>query len=122
MILQTIFPIIIIPIIILIFITNKRAEIKIDTNKHTRIRIYVLVIAIILIFSICQIIYGIDGILNSFFLSYYFFGAWLFYLLLETISLYITKKNKLAQASLSLLVLSALFVAMGTFVYFNSLH
>lgn len=117
-----IIPLIVIVIIYLIYLTNKKAKVKIDTTKHSIIRIAVLIVAIPLIVLLLYIFEGRNGMLGAFYGSYYFFGAWLFYLLVETISLYITKQNKLAQSSLLLLLISAFIVGMGTFVFFNSLH
>ena len=117
-----IIPLIVILIIFLIYLTNKKAKVKIDTTKHSVIRISVLIVAIPLIILILYITDGRNGMLGAFYGSYYFFGVWLFYLLVESISLYVTKQNKLARTSLLLFIISACIVCIGTFAFFNNLH
>lgn len=108
--------------IYLIYLTNKKAKAKIDTAKHAAIRISVLILAVPIIVLILYIIEGRSGMSGAFYGSYYFFVAWLLYLLAESVSLYITKQNALAQTSLFLFVISAFIVGLGTFAFFNNSH
>lgn len=105
-----------------LYISVKKAKKTIDTEKHGKIRILVLIFAIPIIFLVLYLIDGRSGILGAFYLCYYFFGVWLVYLLIEAILFYIIKQNKLANVNMRMFVLSLALVAISTFIFFNSIQ
>jgi len=92
----------IILIYFLVRLTIKKAQLKVEVNKHVGIRVGVLAIVIPLGFLILYLIEGRSGMLGALYLNAYFVGAWLLYLVVETISLFVVKQNKLARANLVL--------------------
>ncbi len=108
--------------VLLIRLTINNAKIKTDPRKHDIIRVSVLLVAIPLITLICYLIDQDQGLLGAFYLSYYFTGVWLLYLLVEAISLYIAKQNELASTSLFLFFISAVVIGLGTYALFNAIN
>jgi len=105
-------PIPIILFILLLMFSLKKAKQKVDVNKHIIIRLGVLIGFIALTFLIVYLIEGRSGTLGSFYLSVYFMGAWILYLIVEAISLFVIKVNILARTNLIILAIIALIVAM----------
>lgn len=97
--------------------TNKKAKIKIDTSKHVSIRIYTLFGVVLLITLGFLIFGGLDGVLAALYGSFYFFCVWLSYLLIEAVTLFITKKDKLARASLLLAIIFAVIVGVAILTF-----
>lgn len=79
--------------------------------KHIGIRMAVLIVVVALIFLILYLLDERSGVLAALYVSAYFFIAWLVYLIIETIILYLVKKNSLASANLTFLVIIIIFVA-----------
>lgn len=80
--------------------------------KHVLLRLGALVIGIALIFLGCYLSGEYSGMLAAFYLSAYFLGIWLLFLSIETIALYIGKRNEKAGANLAVLVIFISFLAL----------
>ena len=98
-------PVLIILFFFLIKLTIKKAQQKVNVNRHVGIRLGVLVIFIALAFLISYLIEGRRGILGAFYINAYFVGAWLFYLIVEAISLFVVKQPVLARSNLLILTI-----------------
>lgn len=110
------FPLIIILLFFAIRFTIRKAQQKVDADKHILIRIGVLLIFIPLTFLVLHLVDDRNGILGAIFISAYFIGAWILYIIVEAISLFAVKQNKLARTNLIMLFIVALIVAMVFFV------
>lgn len=106
-------PLPIILFVVLLIFSIKNAKQKVDVNKHVIVRLLVLAISIGLIFLLCYVTEGRNGMLGALYFSAYFTGTWVLYLLVEAISLFIIKRNKLANTNLIILAIIAFIVAMA---------
>lgn len=113
-------PIPIIIFILLLVLSLKKAKQKVEVNKQVFIRLLVLLLSIGLIFLLCYISEGRKSVLGAMYFSAYFFAAWLLYLLVEAISLFAIKQNKLAKTNLIILSFVAFIVAMAVGVLSNT--
>lgn len=112
--------IILLPLIVFfIYLTLKNAKIKINTTRHTMIRLAVLIIGIPIITLVCMLLDKHSGLLAALYACFYFFCIWAGYILLETISLFIAKQNRLAQVNLLIVGISILIGGMGALLVFN---
>lgn len=105
-------PLPIILFVLLLVFSIKKAKQEVNVNKHVLIRLGVLVGFIALTFLIVYLIEGRSGTLGSFYISAYFIGAWILYLIVEAVSLFIIKVNILARTNLIILAIIGFIVAM----------
>jgi len=105
-------PLPIILFVVLLVFSIKKAKQEVNVNKHVIVRLSVLVGFIALTFLIVYLIEGRSGTLGSFYISAYFIGAWLLYLIVEAISFFVIKVNILARTNLIILSIVAFIVAM----------
>lgn len=98
--------------IFLIRFTIIKAKLKVDVNKHVLIRLFVLAVSMGLIYLLCYITEGRNGMLGALYFSAYFIGAWILYLIVEAISLLVAKQNKLGRTNLLILSFVAFLGAM----------
>ena len=105
-------PLPVILFVVLLVFSIKNAKQQVNVNKHVLIRLGILVGFIALTFLIVYLIEGRSGTLGSFYISAYFLGAWLLYLIVEAISLFVIKVNILARTNLIILSIVAFIVAM----------
>lgn len=105
-------PLPIILFVVLLVFSIKKAKREVNVNKHVIVRLSVLVGFIALTFLIVYLIEGRSGTLGSFYISAYFIGAWLLYLIVEAISFFVIKVNILARTNLIILSIVAFIVAM----------
>ncbi|RZK53009.1 MAG: hypothetical protein EOO87_13950 [Pedobacter sp.] len=98
--------------VVLLVFSIKKAKQQVNVNKHVLIRLSVLAGFIALTFLIVYLVEGRSGTLGSFYISAYFLGAWLLYLIVEAISLFVIKVNVLARTNLVILSIVAFIVAM----------
>jgi phosphatidylglycerophosphate synthase len=105
-------PLPIILFVVLLIFSIKNAKQKVNVNKNVLIRLLVLALSIGLIYLFCYISSGRKGMLGALYLSAYFTGAWILYLLVETISFFVIKRNQLANSNLIMLAFIAFIVAM----------
>ena len=98
--------------VVLLVFSIKKVKQQVNVNKHVLIRLGVLVGFIALTFLIVYLVEGRSGTLGSFYISAYFLGAWLLYLIVEAISLFVIKVNVLARTDLIILSIVAFIVAM----------
>lgn len=118
--LHMLLPIPIILFIVLLVFSIKKAKQKVELNKHVFIRLLVLLLSIGLIFLLCYIEEGKRSVLGAMYFSAYFFAAWLLYLLVEAISLFVVKQNKPAKTNLIILSFVVFIVAMAVGVLYNT--
>lgn len=111
-------PLPIILFVVLLVFSIKKAKQEVNVNKHVLIRLSVLVGFIALTFLIVYLIEGRSGTLGSFYISAYFLGAWLLYLIVEAISLFVIKVNILARTNMIILAIIAFIVAIFFAQYF----
>lgn len=102
-------PFLIILFFFLVKLTIKKAQQKIDVNKHIAFRLGVLVLFIALSFLVLYLLDGGNGIIGAVYLNIYFAVVWLLYIIVETISLHVVKQTKLVQTNCIFLV-CALFI------------
>jgi len=98
--------------VVLLVFSIKKVKQQVNVNKHVLIRLGVLVGFIALTFLIVYLVEGRSGTLGSFYISAYFLGAWLLYLIVEAISFFVIKVNILARTNLIILSIVAFIVAM----------
>lgn len=93
---------------------NDLAEKAKETNyiKHLSMRLGILVVTVSLLFLVLSLVDKHSGVLGALYLSFYFFGIWLFYLIIETIILYILKKNSLGNANLTCIIVIIMISAL----------
>lgn len=106
------FPAVIILLFFAIKSTIKKAQQKVDADKHAVIRIGVLVGFIGLTFLILHLADTKNGMLGALFISAYFIGVWLLYLIIEAICFFVIKQNKLGRTNLIILEVVAVIVAI----------
>lgn len=90
-------PLPVILFVVLLVFSIKKAKQQVNVNKHVLIRLGVLVGFIALTFLIVYLVEGRSGTLGSFYISAYFLGAWLLYLIVEAISLFLYKSECTCQ-------------------------
>ena len=100
----------------------KKANTAETINRHNYLRILILIVGIPLIFLVLYLIDGRNMMLGSIVLSFYFFGAWLLYLVIEAIIFYTLKHNRLANANLVLFILFLIIVSVSVIFYFNTVN
>ena len=105
-------PLPVILFVVLLVFSIKKVKQQVNVNKHVLIRLGVLVGFIALPFLIVYLVEGRSGTLGSFYISAYFLGAWLLYLIVEAISFFVIKVNILARTNLIILSIVAFIVAM----------
>jgi len=113
-------PIPIILFILLLVYSIKKAKQKANVNKHVIIRLGVLIAFIALTFLIVYLIEGRSGTLGSFYICAYFSAVWILYLIVEAISLFVVKQNKLARTNLIILSFIVFLGAMVTITLSNT--
>jgi len=105
--------IILIPIIyfLLIKLTIRKAGDTPNITKHVLIRILILPILIGVSFLGIYLMGSRSDLIGAFYLSVYILGAWLVYLIVETIALYAVKMRSIASANF-IIVLITLFISV----------
>lgn len=107
---------------------NELFEIKEETNpensvdfnkksnhlKHILIRITALFVGIGLIFLIPVFSNSVDSFLGAFYLSLCFVAIWFLFMIIETIVLYINRKNDIAN--INLIVVLILLFSIGSLI------
>ncbi|MEN4760148.1 hypothetical protein ABEG63_07380 [Chryseobacterium sp. C39-AII1] len=85
---------------------------EMDVGKNIMIRLGVLIGAIILFFVVLSIMDKHSGALGALYLSMYFYGIWLIYMVLETVVWYVLKKNEQGTANLIVIIILVLLSAL----------
>lgn len=106
-------PLPIILFVALLVFSIKKAKQEVNLNRHVITRNGVLILFISLTFLILYLIDARNGMLGALYISAYFSIAWILYLIVETISLFVIKRNILARTNLVILAIIAFIVAMG---------